>query len=402
MNTNKPVWKVFVLFAAACLLLAACGSPAAPATEAPPKATDKPTEAPPPPPTAAPTVVPTEVPPTEAPTAAPGGVVSDQSGNLVMLDWSGYELPEFWKQFATQYPNVKVDYSFLGESAEAYAKLKSGFEADLVHPCSNYWKIMVDEGLVQPLDTSKMSHWKDVNPALAKQGEFDGKQYWAPWDWGFESILVRKDLVTTLPTSWADLWNPEYKGHIALYDSGESAHIIVALALGMDPWSTTPEQDAQIKAKLEELMPNVLTIWSSQTDLDQQLASGDVWLAANAWNASFIKLLGDGVDVEYIDPKEGRAGYLCGFAIPTKSKNYDLALAMIDAYLAPDAQAYLANSYGYGIVNSAAIPLVDPKISEQLGLTDQNIISRTIFYKYITAEQRQAWTDVWSELKTSK
>jgi len=381
MRTPKQTWMIlFSLLMLASLLLAACAPAATPTTEAP-----APTEAP----------AATEGP---AATEAPAPV----TGNLVMLDWAGYELPEFWMQFATQYPEVKVDFSFLAESAEAYAKVQSGFEADLVHPCSNYWKIMVDEGLVQPIDTSKLSHWKDINPDLAKQGEFDGKQYWIPWDWGFESILVRKDLVETMPTSWADLWNPEYAGKIALYDSGESAHIIAALALGLDPWATTPEQDEQIKQKLLELMPNVLTIWDSQTTLDQQLASGDVWIAANAWNASYIGLLNGGTDVEYIDPEEGRAGYLCGFAIPTTSKNVDLATAMIDAYLAPDAQAYLANEYAYGIVNNAAIPLVDPKQVTLLGLDDQNIISRTLFYKFITPEQRQAWTDVWSEVKTSK
>jgi len=325
------------------------------------------------------------------------------TGTLTMLDWSGYELPEFWTDFATKYPDVKVEFSFMSESADSYAKMKSGVLVDLVHPCSNFWKIMVDEGMVQPLDTSKISNWQNVNPDLAKQGEFNGQQYWVPWDWGFESILVRRDLVTTVPTSWADLWNPEYAGHIALYDSGETAHVITALALGIeDPWNTTPAQDEQIRQKLLELMPNVLTVWSSQTELEQMIASGDVWVAASAWNASYVNMLAQNLDVVYIDPLEGRGGYLCGFAIPTTSTNVDLALAMIDAYLAPSSQAYLANEYGYGIVNNAAIPLVDPNTVTLLSLQDQNIISRTIFYKYITPAQRDAWTNAWSEVKTSK
>jgi len=351
-------------------------------------------------------VTPTQPPTTMVPTVPVEVETSTQAsvtGTLTMLDWSGYELPEFWTDFAAKYPDIKVEFSFMSESADSYAKMKSGLLADLVHPCSNFWKIMVDEGMVQPLDTSKISNWKDVNPALAKQGEFNGKQYWAPWDWGFESILVRKDLVQNVPTSWADLWKPEYKGHIAVYDSGETAHVITALALGIkDPWSTTPEQDAKIKQKLLELMPNVLTVWSSQTELEQEVASGDVWVAASAWNASYVNLLKQNLDVVYIDPAEGRAGYLCGFAIPTTSKNYDLALAMIDAYLAPASQAKLANDYGYGIVNNAAIARVDANTVKLLSLQDQNIISRTVFYKYITAAQRDAWTSVWSEVKTSK
>jgi len=333
MFSKKAVTLMIVLATSLSLLLSACGPKTPPATEAP----------------------------TQPP---------EVTGKLLMLDWAGYELPEFWGEFAQKYPDVKVEFSFLTESAEAYAKIQSGFEADLVHPCNNYWKIMVDDGLVQPIDTSKLSHWKDVNPALAAQGAFDGKQYWVPWDWGFESLLVRQDLVEKVPESWADLWDPQYAGHIALVDGGEANHVITALALGFEPWSTTPEQDEQIKQKLLELMPNVLSIWSSQTELDQMVASGDVWVGSGAWNQSYVGLLKDGYDVVYIDPKEGRTGYLCGFAIPITSKNYDLALAMIDAYLAPDAQAYLANEYGMGIVNTAAISLVDPEMVKLLSLED--------------------------------
>ena len=379
MQPEKKFFHLLVMLVTGMLILSACGPQPTPTA------------------TAEVTAAPTEPPVVDTLTTAP------VTGMLTMLDWSGYELPEFWSDFAVRYPDVNVEFSFMSESADSYAKMKSGFQADLVHPCSNFWKIMVDEGMVQPLDTSKISNWKDVNPALAKEGEFNGQQYWAPWDWGFESILVRRDLVENVPTSWADLWKPEYKGHIALYDSGETAHVITSLALGFtDPWSTTPEQDEQIRQKLLELMPNVLTVWSSQTELEQMIASGDVWVAASAWNASYVNMVNQGLDVVYIDPAEGRGGYLCGFAIPSTSQNYDLALAMIDAYLAPASQTKLANDYGYGIVNTAAIPLVNQQTADLLSLNDQNIISRTIFYKYLTPAQRDAWTNVWSEVKTSQ
>jgi len=380
MQPEKKFFHLLVMLVTGMLILSACGPQPTPTA------------------TAEVTAAPTEPPVVDTLTTAP------VTGMLTMLDWSGYELPEFWSDFAVRYPDVNVEFSFMSESADSYAKMKSGFQADLVHPCSNFWKIMVDEGMVQPLDTSKISNWKDVNPALAKEGEFNGQQYWAPWDWGFESILVRRDLVENVPTSWADLWKPEYKGHIALYDSGETAHVITSLALGFtDPWSTTPEQDEQIRQKLLELMPNVLTVWSSQTELEQMIASGDVWVAASAWNASYVNMVNQGLDVVYIDPAEGRGGLpvrLCH--PPSTSQNYDLALAMIDAYLAPASQAKLANDYGYGIVNTAAIPLVNQQTADLLSLNDQNIISRTIFYKYLTPAQRDAWTNVWSEVKTSQ
>jgi len=392
MSSHKSIPIALSLLMIASLVLAACA----------PKPTEAPTQPPPAEATEPPAAPPTEAPmeePTAIPTEPPAPAAS---GSLVMLDWAGYEIPEFWGDFAKNHPDINPEFSFLTESAEVYSKLQSGFEADLVHPCSNFWKLLVDENLVQPIDTSKLSNWSSVIESLAKEGQFNGKQYWIPWDWGFESILVRKDLVEKVPTSWADIWDPQYAGHISINDSGEAAHIWASLALGLDPWNQTDEQYAQVEKKLLELAPSVLAYWAGQTDLDQMLASGDAWLGVGAWNASYVSLLGEGLDVEYIVPKEGRTGYLCGFGIPTTSKNVDLALEMIDAYLAKESMAFLANEYGYGIANKDAIPLVKPEMSKMLGLEDPTVISKTIFYKSITAEQRQKWTDTWSKVKTSQ
>lgn len=322
--------------------------------------------------------------------------------SLVMIDWSGYELPEFWGDFAEKHPDVDVQYSFMVESAEMYSKLVTGFEADLVHPCNQYWKLLVDEEMVQPIDTSKLSNWSSMSKPLTEKGFFNGEQYWVPWDWGFEAILVRADLVEKVPTSWADLWDPQYAGHLAVYDSGESMHVITALAMGLDPWNTTAEEDEAIKQKLMELAPNVLVYWSDQTELDQLVASGDVWVAANAWNASYIAMLGEGIDVEYVSPAEGSLGYVCGFAIPTTSQSPNLAHEMIDAYIAVDSQAYLANEYGYGVANTDAIEKIDPETAELLGLTDPKVVQGLILYEPVTAELREFWVNEWTDVKASQ
>jgi spermidine/putrescine transport system substrate-binding protein len=386
MSVKREPVAVLSLLLLALVLLVACGPQVTPApTMAPAPAADEPAD----------------TPVADAP-AEEADIPSDVSGNLVMLDWAGYEIPEFWYAFAEKYPNVEVNYSFLTESAEVYSRLQTGFEADLVHPCSNLWGLLVDEGLMQPIDTSQLSNWGGVVPSLAEEGVFNGEQYFVPWDWGFESILVRTDLVEEAPTSWADIWDAQYAGRIAINDSGEAAHVFAALALGYDPWQTTPEQDEEIRQQLLELAPNVLAYWGGQTELDQLLASGDAWLGVGAWNASYVSLLQDGYEVEYIVPEEGRTGFLCGFGIPATSDNVELAHEMIDAYLAVDAMAYLANEYGYGVANADALSEIDPEMAELLGLTDVSTLDDTVFYEYMTPEQRESWTNTWSEVKTSQ
>ncbi len=382
-----PIWvrspRLVCITAIFVLLLAACGGSAAPVPAAP-----APTSPP-----AAPTTAP-------AATAAPAAQApADATGSLTVLDWSGYEVPELWQPFAEQHPNVEVDFSFFAENPEALTKVQSGFEADLVHPCSSYWRLFVDAGLMQPIDTTRLKNWSGVIERLAQEGAFDGKQYFIPWDWGYEAILIRTDKVPNPPQAWADLWKPEYGGHLALQDAGEVNFVTVAHMLGFDPWNTTDEQTAQVKQKLAELKVNTLGYWSDSTALEQQIASGDIWIAAHAWPDVYINLKGQGVPVEYITPKEGRMGWLCGYGILSNSKNVDLAHDYLDALIAPSSMAFMSNEYGYGAANADALKLTDAETVQELQLDQADIFNNTVFYKPVNSERNELFNTIWSEVK---
>lgn len=362
-------------------LLASACSPAAPASPLPAETTAPQASA---------------APATQPPAAAP----SDQ-GPLTVFEWSGYELPEFWQPFADQYPDVQVDFSFFADDAEAVAKLQTGFEVDVVHPCYSWLGQYIDSGLVQPIDTSRLSNWSGIIPELAKLGEVDGKQYFIPWDWGYETTLARTDKVQEVPDSYADLWDPQYAGHVSIYDAAESVWVVTALALGLDPYNTTPEQQQQIKQKMIELKPNLLNYWTDYSEIVQLVASGDVWLASNAWNDAYVLLQDENIPVVYTTPKEGRLGYVCGYVISSQAKNLDLAYAYIDAAIAPQSMANLSNIYGYGAANRDALALTDPEVVAALELDNPDILTRTYFYQPIDAALRDLITGIWSEVKAA-
>ncbi len=363
MNTRYPRPQLLSLVMLGALAMAACAGPAQPTAD----------------------IVPTAVP--------------QVNTSLTLVEWSGYELPEFWGPFAEKHPGLEPDYSFFVEDAEAFTKAESGFPYDLIHPCTNYWQLYVDRGLIQPLDTTRLTNWDGIRPELAKLGQFNGQQYYVPWDWGFESILYRTDKVTTPPKAWADLWNPEYAGHVSLYDCGECNYIATALSLGFDPWNTTPEQDVQIKQKLTEIKPNLLNYWTDFTEINQLIAAGDVWVAGNVWNDAYKSAVDEGIPVEYITPSEGRLGWVCGFALSARSQNVDLAYDYLDALIAPESMAYLSNEYAYGAANAKALELTDPTFVELFSLDDPSILDKTVFYRPLTDAQREAFTGAWSEIK---
>ncbi len=330
-----------------------------------------------------------------------GGSADSEGGPFVILEWSGYETETYWEPFAAAHPDVMQEYSFFADDAEALAKAQSGFQFDLVHPCSSWWALYVEAGLVQPIDTSRLSNWDGVYEELAAQGQFNGEQYFIPWDWGFESIVVRTDLVDEMPTSWNDLWDPQYAGHVSLADTAETGFVVAATALGIDPYNASEAEVQQIQDKLIELRPNLLTLWADYTEINQLLAQGDVWVA-HAWNDAYAALIDEGYEVEFIEPEEGRLGWTCGFGVSSDSQNVDLAYDYIDALLDPQSSANMANDYYYGVSNRNATPLMYEGFVELFNLSDPAVLSTTNFYASLTDEQRETMSNVWNAVKAGE
>ncbi len=342
------------------------------------------------------------------PAATTEPVAEAGDGSLLILEWSGYEAteyPDFFGPFTQKYADnldSVVEYSFFADDAEAYTKIQSDFEVDLTHPCTSWWSLYVDAGLVQPIDTSRLSNWSSVDPGLAAMGQFNGKQYFVPWDWGYESMTVRNDQVTEVPTSWADLWKPEYAGHIAIWDNAEQNFIVTALTLGIDPWNASSDEVEQIKQKLLELKPNLLTYWVDYTETYDLGTTGGAWIVSGTWQDAFATIQSDGYDVSYIQPTEGRLGWVCGYGISTSSKNIDLDYEFLDAAIAPESSAALSNTFWYGGSNVDSLPLIDDYVVQFMELDKLDTLAdRTVFYQPLTEEQRQTITTVWDEVKAA-
>ncbi len=327
---------------------------------------------------------------------------------IVILEWSGndaLEYPQFFVPFTDKYGeqlDEVVSYSFFAEDAEALAKMQSGFHADIVHPCNSWWQLYVDEGLVQPIDTSRLSNWSGVQPDFAQMGQFNGQQYFIPWEWGYESMLVRTDLVAEVPDSWADLWDEQYAGHVVLWDSGESNYAMTALSLGLDPWNTTPADDELIKQKLLELKPNLLTYWADYTEAYELPTGEDAWIIVNAWQDAYAFVQSEGYEVAYIQPQEKRLAWVCGFGIGTNATNLDVIYEYLDAALDTQSMANFSNEYWYGASNLNALPLIDEFVVDFMELDQADtLLQRTVFYQPLTNEQRQTRVDLWGDVKAA-
>ena len=368
------------------MVLSAC----APAATAQPTAAPAATSAP-----AATAVPPTA---TTAPTEVPA---ADLTGSLNVLDWAGYDQPDFWTDFKTTYPKVNVSFEIGASDADIFSKMKAGDQSDIFHPYSGWLQFYVDNNLVQPIDTSKLTNWSKVPDSFKKLGQINGKQYFLPWDWGYSSIMYRTDKIPGGVDSWSALLDPKYKGHISMWDDGPSAVEVSAYIHGWDETKVTADQLAQIKQEWIDQSKLNLFYWSGEPELIQGMQSGDVWVAY-AWQGTYAQLKGKGVPVAYITPKEGINSWVGFYGIRAGSPNYDLALKFLDQKLGVATGNNVVNEFYYGDSNQDVMNgITDPTLKAAFGINDPTILQHTNFTPNLTAAERDAWTAMWTDVKAA-
>ena len=111
---------------------------------------------------------------------------AQDGGSLTVLDWAGYDAEEFWIDFKKPIPNVDVKFEIGASDADIYAKMKAGDQADVFHPYTGWLQFYVEEGLVEEIDTTKLTNWDKVPDNFKAIGQINGKQYFIPWDWGLQ------------------------------------------------------------------------------------------------------------------------------------------------------------------------------------------------------------------------
>ena len=247
-------------------------------------------------------------------------------------------MPDLWTAYAAKYPGKDPKWSFLPSDAEALSKINAGFRADVLHPCSAFVQDYVAPDLFQPWDTSLITNFADLNPALVEAGVVDGQQYVIPEDWGFISILYDKDDVEPDgEPSWNLLFDKRYDQKITLvrqrlrHDGhrrlrGRGGRPVEHDRRGARGGQGQVHGGQAVRAHVLE-----------RAGRHGGRLQGRQHRLTYAWPSSWVLMQKEGKNVEYMDPKEGRLAFLCGFSLFKDTENYVHAHDYVDAWSSPES-----------------------------------------------------------------
>ena len=323
------------------------------------------------------------------------------NGAVTLFQWEDYMDPPFLADYKKQFkenPNVTI----FADEDEAFAKMRAGYKPDVMGPCLYEFPRWKEAGLLQPIDTAKLKNWNKISPTLRNMPGISAggtKVWFVPHYWGNTSITFRTDLAPEYvkKPSWNILFDPKYRGRVAIMDGVDDTVPLVAATIGINAYNMTPDQWKKVQAKLREAIKQARFVSSDDTALAQGLASGEI-VAAVTWRVTYSTLKKEHKPVAYMKPPGGMFTYVCGLVMHKNPSNEAKALALIDSSLSDGAAMYTIEHIGDEPANASVLSKVPNSTFENLGLTRdvETFLKSGIFQQRLKDKEKivAAWTEI--------
>lgn len=324
---------------------------------------------------------------------------------LNVLTWCDHEDPALLEPFE-QANGVKINFKDIDSTAAILAVLGQSKPGD--------WDVLVldqtDTGrlvgmkLLEPLD-AKDFPFGDIPAEIAdpKLSSVGGTLYTIPEKFGYNTVAYNKAAVD--PQAMTDInaiWDPKFKGRVAMYDYYVPMIEYVAIALGKKPADLTEADLPAIKEKLIALKANSSMI-GDVTTVQQALASGaaDILVGGGEWVTAGIAK--DNPNLDYVIPTQGGVRWQQALAVFAESKQKDLAKKFVQYIVSPEAQGKLATSSCYwGMPANAKAVLTDEQKAILRWSDQPGYIKVSHPYLQMTPDFDKALQAMWAEVLQAK
>lgn len=224
-----------------------------------------------------------------------------------LTDATGLEVDSFkasggvlWSRIESEFPNIGADVQW--GSLHSFTLLAA--EKDMLYPyLSPEWEAVPEQ-------------FKDP----------EGK--WYGWSYWFNVVVVNTDLIEELgldvPTSWADLADPQYKGEIVMPDPGTATTAFVIASTVMQIMGEEAGWEY-----LEALNENVDQYPQSGSAPAQMVAEGEYAIGIS-WDGAVFSRMEEGYPIDYVIPAEGVGYDLDCIFIFNGAENVEGAKKIID------------------------------------------------------------------------
>lgn len=350
--------------------------------------------------------------------AAKPALDTDEEKVLNVYNWSDYIDPTVIPDFEKE-TGIKVNYDVFDSNEVLETKLLSGNTGyDVVLPSASFMARQIKAGVFMVLDKSKIPNLKDADPDVTRSvamhdpgNEHSVNYMWGTSGVGYNVAKIKEAMPDAPVDSWRMFYDPAVVSKfkdcgVTLLDAPSEVVGTVLIWLGRDANSEKPEDLKAAEDVLMKIRPYIRYVNSSKYIDD--LANGEICLALG-WSGDVLQArdraneAAKGIEIRYNIPKEGAIAFFDNFAIPKDAKHVKNAYLFINYMMRPDVAAKNSNYVNYASNNSAALPMIDDSVKNDVSIYPTAEVKAKIVPDLAESpEFTRLLTRSWTRFKTGK
>lgn len=255
---------------------------------------------------------------------------------VVVFNAGEYMDMDLIKQFEKD-TGIEVIYQTFQSDEEMFVKLtQSANNYDVVVPMDYMVEKLLKYDMLAPIDFSNVPNARYIMDQY-KNLPFDPEgKYTVPYFTSSFGIVYNKDMVDKPIDSWADLWDPKYKGKIIMYDLPRLSMSVALQKLG---YSINTTDMKEINQATEELIKQKPLVYAYLTDEARDvIIQGDAAMTV-MYSGDALLMSKENPNLKYVIPKEGGNRQVDSLAIPKKAQNKKNAEIFINYFTDPKISA---------------------------------------------------------------
>ena len=278
-----------------------------------------------------------------------------------------------------------------------------------------YLDKLVELDYLIPLDQNAMPNFYANASPLVLDPSFDrGNVYTMAWQSGMTGIGYNPKYIDREITSWQDLTDPAFKGHVGMFADIEDTPNSALCAIGVNPETSTQADWKKAADWLKKQRPLVRKYY--QQDYVDPLSKGDLWISL-AWSGDIFQANASGANLKFVIPKEGAPLWTDNMCIPVHAQHPRDAMIYMDWVYQPKIATILAEYINYVTPVPAAQGLIlkdaqaatnkdDKQSLEQLAdspliFPSKSDYSKLHRYRVLDPDEEKIWDDLFEPIYES-
>ena len=308
---------------------------------------------------------------------------------------------------------IEVNYTTYASNEDMYAMIKGGGASyDLIIPSDYMVGKLREEGLLEPIDMSKLKNYHYIDEKYKDNMFYDPQnEYSVPYTVGMIGVIYNTTMVDPADVemkSWDLMWNTDYAGDILTFDNPRDAFGIAQILLGQNVNST--ERDDWLIARDKLLEQRKILQGYMMDEIFQTMEGGNAAIAAY-YAGDCLSMIAENPDLAFYYPEEGTNVFVDAMCIPKGAKNVDAAMLFIDFLLEPDIAALNANYICYASPHTAVptneyydYPEGTPEYDILYNTPESYITdpSKTQYYHTMSSDMIEFYSNLFFAVKASK